>query len=141
MALTEYGEHVVVEANHVRTVLRTLDLSGWADCGPDLAAAIDRTREQAAAQCGAPLWRLPAEDVWLLSFFADGQELYSLDEGDEATYAHPSVLAEHCLWHDVHEQAPATDAALEAITDAEVELIFAEYHQRDENEEHDQRSG
>jgi len=65
-------------------------------------------------------FRVDAEDAWHLAHNCDVLYVYGLDEADEATYAHPAVIAEEALQRLVADQAPEVDARLSAELEASV---------------------
>ncbi|WP_150251407.1 hypothetical protein [Nocardiopsis deserti] len=59
-------------------------------------------------------------------YYANAVDLLGLDENDAATYAHPAVRAEEYVQRQLMVQAPRTDAAMEAVAEAELVVATAE---------------
>ncbi|WP_030273029.1 hypothetical protein [Streptomyces sp. NRRL B-24484] len=121
--LAPYDEHVLLKADWVFAVLRTLDLAGTCARHPRAVAAVAALREAAAGQDRSDRWLVPGEHAYFAAYYADAGELLELDEEDPATYEHPAVLAEHLICAAVRDQAPRTMAAIDAVHNAEALLV------------------
>lgn len=92
---------------------------------PEAAEAV-RTVFDLAGTDDTDTVTLDATTAWILAHHADVLFTYNLDEADEATYAHPAVVAEETLQRLVADQAPETNARLDAEIEAKIAAGYAD---------------
>jgi len=118
--VADFGETVAIEPRHVAAVVKTLHDGGQFARSPEAFTAARDVCGRAVDQgLDAIAWLLPAEQLAQLAHHACAIEVYGLDEEVASTYDHPQVHAEHWIYHQVHQQAPRTAAAMEALFEAE----------------------
>lgn len=120
-----FHETVAVERRHLTALLDTLARTD--PTPPPLPAALQELADALAGQDpDAATWIVPAEALWTALHYANALDAYGLDECDAATYTHPALRAEDHIQRQLLAQAPRTDAAMEALAEAELVLLQAE---------------
>ncbi|WP_017586339.1 hypothetical protein [Nocardiopsis ganjiahuensis] len=115
-----FAETVAVDPRHLSALLDTLARTDPAP--PPLPAALQELADVLTGQdTDADTWLVPAQALWTALHYAN-----ALDETDAATYTHPALRAEDHVQRQLTEQAPRTDAAMEALAEAELVLLQAE---------------
>lgn len=120
-----FNETVAVDRHHLTALLDTLTLT--APTPPPLPAALQEVANALEGQSpDADTWTVPAQALWTALYYANAVDVLGLDENDAATYTHPAVRAEEHAQRQLLAQAPRTDAAMEAVTEAELVVAQAE---------------
>jgi hypothetical protein len=121
-----FHETVAVDRRHLSALLDTLART---DPTPSpLPAALQALADALHGQDpDAVTWLVPAEALWTALHHANALDVHGLDECDAATYTHPALRAEDHVQRQLLAQAPRTDAAMEALAEAGLVLLQAEY--------------
>ncbi|WP_047870450.1 hypothetical protein [Nocardiopsis sp. RV163] len=120
-----FAETVAVDRRHLAALLDTLARTD--PTPPPLPAALQQLADALHGQDpDAIVWLVPAEALWTALHHANALDTYGLDECDAATYTHPALRAEDHVQRCLMEQAPRTDAAMEALAEAGLVLLQAE---------------
>ncbi|WP_160050131.1 MULTISPECIES: hypothetical protein [unclassified Nocardiopsis] len=120
-----FNETVAVDRNHLTALLGTL--ARTAPTPPPLPAALQELANALHGQDpDGTTWLVPAEALWTALHYANALDTYDLDETDSASYTHPALRAEEHVQRQLLAQAPRTDAAMEALAEAELVLLQAE---------------
>ncbi|WP_435108045.1 hypothetical protein [Nocardiopsis synnemataformans] len=120
-----FNETVAVDRHHLTALLGTLALT--APTPPPLPAALQELANALEGQTPeADTWIVPAQALWTALHYANAVDALGLDEADAVTYTHPAVRAEEHVQRQLLAQAPRTDAAMEAVAEAELVVVQAE---------------
>jgi len=128
MSACDFGETVAVERVHLTALLETL--SHTAPVPVPLGTAAQELAHALHGQADADTWLVPAEALWVALHYSHGLDTYDLDECEASSYTHPALLAEDHVQRQLMEQAPRTDAAMEAVSDAGLAILLGvlEHH-------------
>lgn len=128
MPTCDFAETVTVDPHHLAELLKTV---AHVNPAPGLLKeAAQELMDTLLGQVGGDAWRMPAEALWIALHYSHSMDVYDLDECDAASYSHPALLAEEHVQRQLMEQAPRTDAAMEAVSEAGLALLLgiAEKH-------------
>ncbi|MBB5996264.1 hypothetical protein [Streptomonospora salina] len=120
-----FAETVAVDPRHLSALLDTLARTD--PTPPPLPAALQELADVLAGQDpDADTWLVPAEAQWTALHYGNALDIHGLDETAAATYTHPALRAEDHVQRQLLAQAPRTDAAMEALAEAEL-VLHASY--------------
>ncbi|MEY9839399.1 hypothetical protein [Streptacidiphilus sp. EB103A] len=113
------AEVVVVDPAHLEQIVRTHFAS--AHRSSEVVAALDALLEAVEPQADEPVWVLPAEPLWITTYFADPLRVYALDQDDQRTYDDERVFAQHWVSWQISTMAPRTEASMSAAVASRLE--------------------